>query len=424
MTNKSDIDQIIREASQNEYNIPIFKFDDWVDLQKQFASGDESERHPGFDTIFPAIRDYINTHKPPIPIKRPTTAEMVKAFEGLSASDINKAIQTDFERGSVRNKFDEVVDVEYMVAASHVWNNVSNHFHCDNRYTCGWHSKRSNAEIWKDPMSKDFRSLIMYFWRTYKNANYDIDEDKYRGAFRLAGYVATQFKPLVAKTIYEKHNASRVVDISCGWGDRLAGFYTSACTEDFLGCDPNPQSYEIYKQQCLAYEELLQSPLFPVDVTFEDHGDWFEVKGNKRVRIYNSPAEDMDWDNIVEDRYDLMFTSPPYFGIERYAAGQKGEDDQSWKRYGEYELWRESFYFPVLDSLLTFCDTVLVNIVDPVVKNKRYRLEDDMRERYDIPRMYGMKMSRRPSGNKDQQHGIVDNMKLNFVEPIYEISYK
>jgi hypothetical protein len=33
-------------------------------------------------------------------------------------------------------------------------------------------------------------------------------------------------------------------------------------------------------------------------------------------------------------------------------------------------------------------------------------------------------MSRRPSGVKDQQHGIVDNMKLNFVEPIYEISYK
>jgi hypothetical protein len=421
MTN-NNIHDVIKESAKNEFNVPMFTYDEWQSVKQRFTT--EGEIHPGFDIIFPAIRDYIRDNKPPIPIKRPTDREMSDSFHGLLNLNSAKCVDTTCDKESIRNKFDEIVDVEHIISASHTWNDVSNHFHSDNRYTCGWHSKRSNAEIWKDPMSKDFRSLIMYLWRTFKGEFDDIDHAKYRAGFRLSGYVATQFKPLVAKTVYEYHRAKRVVDISCGWGDRLAGFYTSTCTEDFLGCDPNPQSYEIYKKQCLAYEEQLQTPLFPVDVTFEDHGTWFEVRGTKRVRIYNLPAEDMDWDNIVEDRYDLMFTSPPYFGIERYAEGQEGEDNQSWKKYGEYEMWRDSFYFPVLDNLLTFCDTVLVNIVDPVVKNKRYRLEDDMRGRYAIPEVYGMKMSRRPSGVKDSDHGVVDDKKLNFIEPVYKISYK
>ena len=46
-------------------------------------------------------------------------------------------------------------------------------------------------------------------------------------AFRLGTYIATQFKPNVAKAIYHMTDAKKVLDTSCGWGDRLAGFYTS-----------------------------------------------------------------------------------------------------------------------------------------------------------------------------------------------------
>ena len=41
-------------------------------------------------------------------------------------------------------------------------------------------------------------------------------------SFRLGTYIATQFKPVVAKAIYQMTNAKRVLDTSCGWGDRLA----------------------------------------------------------------------------------------------------------------------------------------------------------------------------------------------------------
>lgn len=419
----SEIDDIILRASDNEYKVPMFGYQEWKDLCQEFAQ--EDELHPGLETILPALRRYIRDYKPPLPIKRPTYEEMSKCFYNLLETKSRRYVTRDFNPHTVRNKFDEKVMIDYMISASSTWGDVSNHFHCDNRYTCGWHSVRSTYELWNDPMAKDFRPLMLYLWREFKNERVPINEDKYRAAFRLSGYVATQFKPAVAKTVYEQNGAKRVVDISCGWGDRLAGFYTSNCTEDYLGCDPNKASYELYKKQCLAYEDLLQTPLFPVDVEFEEHDDWFEVRGNKRVRIYNRPAEDMDWDSIVEDRYDLMFTSPPYFGIEKYAEGQDCEDKQSWKRYNEYENWLHGFYFPVIDSLLEFCDKVWVNIVDPVVKNKRYHLEDDMRKRYNIPNIYGMKMARRPKGRAGEDHGRIETGQLlNFIEPIYHLEKK
>ena len=52
-----------------------------------------------------------------------------------------------------------------------------------------------------------------------------LKEDTYRMAFRLGAYIATQFKPVVAKCFYEMTNAKTVLDTSCGWGDRLCGFF-------------------------------------------------------------------------------------------------------------------------------------------------------------------------------------------------------
>jgi hypothetical protein len=266
--------------------------------------------------------------------------------------------------------------------------------------------------------------MFLYLFREFRGEKSDIDQNKYRAMFRLSGYVATQFKPSVAKTVYEKEKAETIIDISSGWGDRLAGFYTSKNTREYLGCDPNTDSYNLYKLQCKAYEELLNSPLFPVETVFEDHGDWFECKGAKRVRIYNKPAEDIDWDIVCEGtKHDLMFTSPPYFGIEKYGEGSASEDDQSWKRYNEYDGWRDNFFFPVMDAMKKNCKKVMINIVDPVVKGKRNHIEQDIRNRYGIEYIVGMLMSKRPnSAEGPLTHRVgEDNKKLNFIEPIYVI---
>ena len=85
-----------------------------------------------------------------------------------------------------------------------------------------------------------------------------LDEKSYISAFRLGTYIATQFKPNVARTIYTMTNAQTVLDTSCGWGDRLCGFYTSNASH-YVGCDPNPNTFEIYKKQCVEYEDSYRS---------------------------------------------------------------------------------------------------------------------------------------------------------------------
>ena len=414
-----DIDSIIVDAANNDFGVPMFDYEHWQELKKEFPT--EGEHHPGVDIILPAIHRYISFHKPPLPITRPTYEEMVSAFRNLQSLDTRQYVRQDFDPDRVVNKFSEKMDVSSLIATTHSHNRVSGYWHNENRYKCAHERAPSTYDIWTAEDVKDMRGMFLYLWREFKGEQSSIDEHKYRAMFRLAGYVATQFKPIVAKTIYDHYQAKRVIDISCGWGDRLAGFYCSRADE-FLGCDPNGASYELYKEQCRAYESILDTPLFPVDFKFTDHGDWFECVGNKRVRIFNRPAEDIDWKSVADEKHDLMFTSPPYFGIEKYAEGQDDEDSQSWKRYNEYDVWRDEFFYPVMDSMKEVCDQVLINIVDPVVKGKRCPIHADINSRYGIDDILGMRMSRRPiTRGETEDRFVVDGQALDFIEPIYII---
>ena len=414
-----DIDLIVANAAKNDFGVPMFSYEDWQELKKEFPT--EGEHHPGVDIILPAIHRYISSHRPPLPITRPTYDEMVSSFRNLQSLDTRQYVRQDFDADKVVNKFSEKMDVSTLISTTHSHNRVSGYWHNENRYKCAHERAPSTYDVWTAEEMKNMRGMFLYLWREFKGERSPIDEHKYRSMFRLAGYVATQFKPIVAKTVYDHYQAKRVIDISCGWGDRLAGFYCSRA-EEFLGCDPNGASYELYKEQCKAYEDVLDTPLFPVDFKFEDHGDWFECVGNKRVRIFNRPAEDIDWKSVADEKHDLMFTSPPYFGIEKYAEGQDDVENQSWKRYGEYDVWRDEFFYPVMDSMKEVCDKVLINIVDPVVSGKRHHIHDDINTRYGIDDILGMRMSRRPiTRNETEDRFIVDGKALDFIEPIYVI---
>ena len=106
---------------------------------------------------------------------------------------------------------------------------------------------------------------------------------------------------------------------------------------------------------------------------------YFECVGKKTVRIYNGCAEDLILSE--EDDFDLLFTSPPYFKTERYNEGGDGEELQSWKRYDTFEKWRDRFLFKMIQNV-TIClrkgGKIMLNIVDPQIKTKRYKVCDDM----------------------------------------------
>jgi hypothetical protein len=301
-----------------------------------------------------------------------------------------------------------------VIEKSHYYNGVSNYFQQLNRMKCGSNLVDSPYDIWNN--QQKLEKMNWHFWRSGALGTSDINDSTFRSAFRIGTYTATQFKPSVAKALYEKHNARNVLDTSCGWGDRLAGFYATHSTEMYVGCDPNPEVYETYKDQCLEYENLLGCD----SAVLQDNGDHFVCLGTKKVVIYNLPSEDVYWKQY-SNTFDFYFTSPPYFETERYAKNNNSK--QSYVRYPTFDTWKYDFFFKVNRMVWdTLKDDayMMINIIEPrIAKGVRLNLCDDMVD--DIlsyPNAHylgkiGMRMQARP-------HAIVYTEKNSvFIEPIW-----
>ena len=236
------------------------------------------------------------------------------------------------------------------------------------------------------------------------NDNQELTGRTYIMAFRLGTYIATQFKPIVAKTVYEMTDAKTVLDTSMGWGDRLTAFFASNATH-YIGCDPNPNTFERYHKMIDFYQSLT---------------------GNKKtVQIYRCGAENLPWDEIKD--VDCAFTSPPYFSTERYNEGGEHEEDQSWAKFNEYEAWRDDFYLPVAQNSFNSLrqgGVMMVNILDPKIKNKRYRSGDELVDMLHPHFMgqVGMRIMQRPQGKSvfSDENGNFDKVAMDeYMNKIY-----
>ena len=106
-------------------------------------------------------------------------------------------------------------------------------------------------------------------------------------AFQLWYGSVNQFRPAIAKYIYTKYKPSSIMDFSAGWAGRCLGALEMGIP--YYGIDTNTN----LKQ---AYSELfLQRP--------------------GHATIYFQPSESFDFSTV---QYDMIFTSPPYFMIEKY----------------------------------------------------------------------------------------------------------
>ena len=70
---------------------------------------------------------------------------------------------------------------------------------------------------------------------------------------------------------------------------------------------------------------------------------------------------------------DLIFSSPPYFKVERYSS----EPTQSYQRYPTYDAWKDRFLYPVLAAshrLLRPDGLLVINLAD----TSRHPIATDM----------------------------------------------
>ena len=359
------------------------------------------------------LAEYIAEHKPKFPLKEISYEIMRQCFKSLQKQDVWEYVKpVDQLEKNVKEKYD---DYKYnfkdhglgIIDAPSIFNDMSNYFHQHLRLNCSSFGFKAPMDVWQNGTAKDIWRCLGPIWRGIngmKPVEVDgkielrggvLNDKSYMSAFRLGTYIATQFKPNVAKTIYQMTNAKRVLDTSCGWGDRLAGFFASDA-EEYIGCDPNPNTYKQYLKQIETYNSFLPKP--------------------KKVTIYNCGAEDLPWDKI--DNIDCAFTSPPYFSTERYNEGGDKEENQSWFKFDEYSKWRDDFYLPVAKKSFERSKHMFVNIMDPNIKNKRYYSSDELVDslKDNFVGQIGMRIMQRPKSDKLFES---EEEKAEFMNRIY-----
>ena len=366
----------ILKKNADHNGIPVFDKEKWAFIVDTYNK----------KNVIEVLAHYIINEKPFFPL-RPITYDMMKnSFTALKTRDIIDLKVVHQNSHDIKLKYDYDCTNNpclYMIQLGHEYNDASSFFQQENRLRCNSYGYKGPLNAWVD--LSELIKMNWTFWRPSMIGKNGIRDKDYRSSMRVSGYAATQFKPHVAKCIYLMNNAERILDTSCGWGDRLAAFYCTDSAKVYHGCDPNEDVYEEYKNQCFEYEKLLGVDFNDIEyyedfiIVGQKEIRFFECTGKKTVRIYNGCAEDLILSE--KDDFDLLFTSPPYFKTERYNEGGNGEDLQSWKRYDTFEKWRDKFLFKMIQNVgicLRKGGKIMLNIVDPQIKTKRYKVCDDM----------------------------------------------
>lgn len=165
--------------------------------------------------------------------------------------------------------------------------------------------------------------------------------------------ICSNFRPIAAKTIYSeyvKDGEGDILDPSTGYGGRLLGYL--ACDfkhSKYVGVDPNTKTHKANKR----LSKFLES--------------------SQNIELYNLPFEEFD---APKNRFQLAFTSPPYFKKEIYS----NESTQSCNRYTEYDDWLKYFWIPAIKKVkqsLKNNGHFIINIQDIKIKSKLYPLVND-----------------------------------------------
>ena len=166
---------------------------------------------------------------------------------------------------------------------------------------------------------KDDKRLLGYCRTVLKYCTSPLEMFKmmsFRGSSRCYN-----FRPATAKALYELYGKenSKVLDTSSGFGGRLLGFFTAKNTAEYVGIDPNTadscNKFILYMSRYFTNKKAYVNKIGSEDFTIESYPQY-------------------------ENYFDISFTSPPYFNIERYS------DDitQSHVKFNTYDAWIDGFY--------------------------------------------------------------------------------
>ena len=336
--------------------------------------------------IIQQISDAIVEFEIKLPYREISYQDMVEDYNRLLKQTTKKLSAT----GAWGNKFDYKYSFNHhYIENINAGNKASDYFHQVQRWKCDATGYPSPQKTWE---TERFRLTL--FKALFSLKVTEINPTVLRNLISLRKYIAAQFRPSAAKYIYDYFQAETVLDFSMGWGDRILGAHASPFVKKYVGFDPNLSLIAGYINQIIEYQKI-GTPM--------------------KFKLYPYCAEDPQIE--LQDEFDLVFTSPPYFDKEKYDQSEQ----QSYKKYLSFDSWMQDFLFKAIElrtKNLKSGGYLVINISDIYTRKKLFKICDGMNDyiastgKFEYKGAIGLKMPKRPMSKSSDTIGV-------YGEPIW-----
>ena len=187
------------------------------------------------------------------------------------------------------------------------------------KYNANFYDFLWNIEEFK---KKKFIQNMLIYYETTKNKNNTKNQYVvYKEVYNICISAINIFRPVIAMEIYARFKPTAILDFTCGWGGRLVG----ACALNiprYIGIDINKNLKHCYEK----LENFLQEHETP------------SLASSTDIQLFIQDALTFDYQSI---EYDMVFTSPPYFSLEKYSFNTV---------YASKEEMKNAFYIPLFQK--------------------------------------------------------------------------
>jgi hypothetical protein len=237
---------------------------------------------------------------------------IAKMIKNPSLSEINREMDKLIEIGE---------NAHNISPRSKIGNNIIDYFtfterlNTKGKYNANFYDFVANLDEFK---KKKFIQNMLKYYADVKNKNKTKNEYiVMKEVYNICISAINIMRPLVCMEIYAKYKPKNVLNFCAGWGGTLVG----ACAlniEKYIGIEINNHLKEPYNELC-SYLKT-KTPKTEVTMIFDN-------------------ALHIDYSKL---NYDLVFSSPPYYFIEKY---------QNNSVYASKKEMNELFYNPIFTKV-------------------------------------------------------------------------
>jgi len=198
-------------------------------------------------------------------------------------------------------------------------NSLTDYFTEPCRIQCTFKNNLSPLEYW----NKNYKTILASLKKKHlPENNYNIREEMY-----IHNKPCNNFRISVCLEVLKLFKPNKWLDISAGWGDRLATALLYKPLEVYCGVDPNPCLHPYYQEMIAKLDPMSKKECILIK-------DGFETAALPNIK------------------FDLVFSSPPFFDLEIYSTASAN----SLVKYKGEDGWFNGFLMPSINKAIDHLD--------------------------------------------------------------------